>query len=100
MARTQDVLDDLAEWYSGPESSAAVEDGASGPQSLFGGLPEVGLRSAVRRGVIRIAEAFLVWHDRVRERHALVELSDDVLRDLGISRAEADGEAAKPFWRS
>lgn len=99
MARTRDVLDDLAEWYSGPESSAAVEDSPSAARSLFGALPEVGLRSAVRRSMIRIAEAFLGWHDRVRERHALVELSDDVLRDLGISRAEADGEAAKPFWR-
>jgi len=100
MARTRDVLDDLAEWYSGPEISAAAEDGASAPHSLFGALPEVGLGSAVRRGLIRIAEALLAWHDRARERHALMQLSDEMLRDIGISRGQAHGEAAKPFWRA
>ena len=99
MARTRDVLDDLAEWYSGPDIPAAAKDGASAPESLFGALPEVGVRSAVRRTLIRIAEAFLAWHDRARERRALMQLTDDMLRDIGISRAEAHGESAKPFWR-
>ena len=29
-----------------------------------------------------------------------MELSDHMLRDIGISRAAAHGEAAKPFWRA
>jgi uncharacterized protein YjiS (DUF1127 family) len=29
-----------------------------------------------------------------------MELSDHMLRDIGISRAEAFGEAEKPFWRA
>jgi uncharacterized protein YjiS (DUF1127 family) len=35
---------------------------------------------------------------RVAERRDLAQLSDWQLRDLGISRAEADAEAAKWFW--
>jgi uncharacterized protein YjiS (DUF1127 family) len=99
MARTRDVLDDLAEWYAAPAGSAAASDGGSAHRA-FVALPEVDLRSAVRRGLIRIVEACLTWHDRARERRALMELSDHMLRDIGISRAEARGEAAKPFWRS
>ena len=98
MARTQDVLDDLAEWYSLPASSAAAGDAASTPRRYIA-QPTFGLRSAARRGLIRIAEAFLTWHDRARDRRALMELSDHMLHDIGISRAAARGEAAKPFWR-
>ena len=98
MARTRDVLDDLAEWYAAPGSWAAAGGGGAASRT-FDARPEVGLRSAVRRGLTRVAEAFLAWHDRARERRALMQLSDDVLRDIGISRAEAQGEAAKPFWR-
>jgi uncharacterized protein YjiS (DUF1127 family) len=99
MARTRDVLDDLAEWYAAPGNSAAVGGGGAAHRIVVA-HPEGGLRSAVRRSVIRMVEVFLAWHDRARERRALMELSDHMLRDIGISRAEAHGEAAKPFWRS
>jgi uncharacterized protein YjiS (DUF1127 family) len=66
---------------------------------MFVAQPAIGLRSAARRALVRIAEAFLTWHDRARERRSLLELSDHMLRDIGISRAAAHGEAAKPFWR-
>jgi uncharacterized protein YjiS (DUF1127 family) len=98
MARTRDVLDDLAEWYSVPGGSAAKGHGAATHRS-FVAQPEVDLRSAVRRGLIKIGEALLAWQDRARERRALMELSDHMLRDIGISRAEAHREAARPFWR-
>jgi uncharacterized protein YjiS (DUF1127 family) len=32
-------------------------------------------------------------------RRRLLNLDDRMLRDVGISRAEVHGEAAKPFWR-
>lgn len=41
----------------------------------------------------------LVWHDRVRERRALLGLNDRQLRDIGISRADAGAEGDKPFWQ-
>ncbi|WP_338531960.1 DUF1127 domain-containing protein [Nitratireductor thuwali] len=36
---------------------------------------------------------------RRRTRMALQELSDHQLKDIGISRADAFREAAKPFWK-
>ncbi|MEO1330528.1 MAG: DUF1127 domain-containing protein [Pseudomonadota bacterium] len=33
-----------------------------------------------------------------RERRALRELSDHQLRDLGLSRADVEREAHRPFW--
>ena len=97
MARTKDVLDDLAEWYGVPAGAAA--DGASAPR-WYAALPEVRLRSAVRRGLARLGQRLLAWHDRARERRALMEMSDQMLSDVGISRADACREAARPFWRS
>lgn len=36
---------------------------------------------------------------RVRTRRQLLELSDEQLRDIGISRQQARLEAMRPFWR-
>ena len=36
--------------------------------------------------------------ERRRSRHALMQMSDDQLKDIGVSRAEAYGEANRPFW--
>jgi uncharacterized protein YjiS (DUF1127 family) len=37
-------------------------------------------------------------HERWRQRQALLELDDRLLRDIGITRAEANREARKGFW--
>ena len=47
-----------------------------------------------------VVTRLIVWHDRARERRALLGLSDMQLRDIGISRADAGGEGEKPFWRA
>lgn len=39
------------------------------------------------------------WHERSRTRQELAELSDHLLRDVGITKAEAQWESSKPFWR-
>jgi uncharacterized protein YjiS (DUF1127 family) len=100
MARGQDVLDELAAWYSMPGSSAPAGLGAAVLPSPFAPPGESeSLRSTAKGGLAWVVAALLAWHDRARQRRALLELSDHVLRDIGISRAEAQGEAAKPFWR-
>ncbi|MEM9060724.1 MAG: DUF1127 domain-containing protein [Pseudomonadota bacterium] len=33
-----------------------------------------------------------------RERRALREMPESVLKDIGLTRAEAEREAARPFW--
>ena len=39
------------------------------------------------------------WIERARQRRALAALDDHTLRDIGITRVEAEREAGRPFWR-
>ncbi len=48
---------------------------------------------------LAILETLLVWQERDRQRRHLAALDDRLLRDMGISRADALREAAIPFWR-
>jgi uncharacterized protein YjiS (DUF1127 family) len=34
-----------------------------------------------------------------RERRALQAMDDAALKDMGLSRADVEGELGKPFWR-
>jgi uncharacterized protein YjiS (DUF1127 family) len=57
---------------------------------------------ALRRlgyGCLQTAEVGFMWTERARQRRALGELSDHMLRDIGVTRADAWAEADKPFWR-
>lgn len=38
------------------------------------------------------------WHALYRQRRQLAALSDDTLKDLGLSRADVETEANRPFW--
>jgi uncharacterized protein YjiS (DUF1127 family) len=40
-----------------------------------------------------------VWRNRHRQRRQLAELPDKILKDIGISRADALRESEKTFWR-
>ena len=40
------------------------------------------------------------WNRREAQRRHLLELDERLLRDVGLSREDAEAEAAKPFWRS
>jgi uncharacterized protein YjiS (DUF1127 family) len=48
----------------------------------------------------RAVDLVLIWHERVRQRRQLRSLSTHMLRDIGLSRADVEGEASKPFWRA
>jgi uncharacterized protein YjiS (DUF1127 family) len=39
------------------------------------------------------------WMERSRQRRALAELNDRLLRDIGLTRDEARRECANPFWK-
>jgi uncharacterized protein YjiS (DUF1127 family) len=49
---------------------------------------------------VRIAQTGLAWLERARQRRALSELNDHMLRDIGLTRADAWAESEKPFWRA
>jgi uncharacterized protein YjiS (DUF1127 family) len=47
----------------------------------------------------RLVDLLATWERRARERRTLAEMSNHMLKDLGISRVDAQLEADKPFWR-
>ncbi len=59
-------------------------------------------RRAARPRAGRIARAIATlreWHRRSRGRDELAVLDDRMLRDIGITRADADFLSSKPFWK-
>lgn len=48
---------------------------------------------------VRWILALARMHDRWRQRQAMRELDERLLRDIGITREQAIKEAQKPFWK-
>lgn len=51
-------------------------------------------------GLAALAAQLRQWRRRSRERIELAHMSDLDLTDIGLSRADAQAEAEKPFWRA
>lgn len=68
-----------------------IDTKSSQPGSRFGGWVFTSLLS-------RMIEALYSWQTRASERHQLMTMDDRMLKDIGISRSQADEEARKPFW--
>lgn len=47
----------------------------------------------------RLLDAWRRAAERRRSRYQLMRLDDRMLKDIGISRADALFEGQKPFWR-
>jgi len=41
-----------------------------------------------------------LWRERARGRQQLRTYEDHLLRDIGLTRLQAEAEANKPFWRA
>lgn len=51
-------------------------------------------------GIVKSAvETVRTWRRRARERAQLAALSDRMLSDIGVSRADAIFLSSKPFWK-
>ena len=48
----------------------------------------------------QLRAAFARWRRRARERSELAAMNAHDLQDIGISRAQAEFEIRKPFWRA
>ena len=53
-----------------------------------------------RRGFKALLDVIRLWRRRAYERQTLAGLSDQMLRDIGVTRCDAMNEASKPFWRA
>jgi uncharacterized protein YjiS (DUF1127 family) len=56
-------------------------------------------RPASRSVGSRVAATVREWRRRVRGRAELAELDDRMLKDIGLTRADAEFLSNKPFWR-
>ncbi|MGH7039783.1 MAG: DUF1127 domain-containing protein [Stellaceae bacterium] len=58
---------------------------------------------ACRRGrghpLVHALATLREWHRRSRDRERLAHFDDRMLRDIGLTHADADRLANKPFWR-
>ncbi|MCF3639736.1 DUF1127 domain-containing protein [Rhizobium sp. TRM95111] len=56
--------------------------------------PRSGIRSLAKRALL----AYWSVRTRSRSRRVLADLTDEQLRDVGLTRAEAEREASKSFF--
>lgn len=67
--------------------------------------PALGAAGALRwvraglRLLERAADLVLSWQERAQQRRQLETLSDHMLRDIGLTRADVVAEATKRFWQ-
>lgn len=66
------------------------------------GVQTVGTASSLLTGargvLVGIVETLLRWQELSVQRRQLLELDAHMLKDIGISRADAVREAKRPFW--
>jgi uncharacterized protein YjiS (DUF1127 family) len=56
------------------------------------------LARTLRRAGVWLALALLHWQELAQQRRRLLALDDRMLKDIGITRADAWREGARPFW--
>lgn len=59
----------------------------------------IGSRARLRRLVTRCILLLLLWQERSAQRRQLTGMDSRVLKDMGMTQADVDDEARKPFWR-
>lgn len=52
----------------------------------------------VLQAPVTFFETLLRWQQLAAQRRALAAMSDHLLKDIGISRADADREVRRPVW--
>src|SRR6185295_9072659 len=70
---------------------------AAGIRSLPGSAPAGA--EQMQSWIGGIFRTISLWIERSKQRHALAELDDHLLHDVGLSRKSAHGEVTKPFWK-
>ncbi len=59
----------------------------------------IGRRRSLSLSFRSCVDLLNVWVYRATERRAVSKLSDLVLRDIGLTRADVMQESMKPFWQ-
>ncbi len=56
------------------------------------------IRQSSRPWVLRLLDRVFAANALHRQHQALLQLDDDLLRDIGLTRFEATSEANRPVW--
>ncbi len=69
---------------------------------MFGQAVRPSARLGYVRRLVRMATSLALWIDALMERRrsrlALLEMTDDQLKDIGLSRCDAHREGIRPIW--
>jgi uncharacterized protein YjiS (DUF1127 family) len=89
---TRQVMKAGEPWYVIAEASAAatadLHPGDLQPASI-----------SLRKLLHSFTTAYRLCGERYRQRRQLLEMDDRQLKDIGITRDQAEQEARKPLWR-
>jgi uncharacterized protein YjiS (DUF1127 family) len=90
------------QWLSSVRAPRQSENRRSVMTSRTAETLERGLAASMTAGgfVSRTIEVILYWRDLARGRRHLAALNDEMLRDIGLTRADVEREYRKPFWQS
>ena len=69
------------------------------PRRRLGAVPHHRKRRAASNIVSRVLAILREWRRRAYDRAELARLDDRMLRDIGLTRADAEFLSNKPFWR-
>jgi uncharacterized protein YjiS (DUF1127 family) len=53
----------------------------------------------LRQGLSRLVTLIDRWQERAESRRELARMPEAILKDIGVSRADAAREVGKPFWK-
>ncbi len=56
------------------------------------------INGRILAGISAVFAVLCAWQERALIRHRMRTLDDRILDDIGLSRAEVEREAEKPFW--
>lgn len=76
--------------------SAFDTSGVAAPQAVASSSH---VASRIGGFVAALFDGLATWTERRRQRWALERMPDHMLADIGLSRADAEQETEKPFWR-
>jgi uncharacterized protein YjiS (DUF1127 family) len=63
-------------------------------------IPQSENRKAAREVAGRVLATFREWRRRAHERAELAGLDERTLKDIGLTRTDAEFLSNKPFWRA
>jgi uncharacterized protein YjiS (DUF1127 family) len=86
-------------WFSTLTALASPAHSTLTRRPLYERVPPLGLRLGLGPRLGRLRATLAVWRERVRQRQALHDLDDRLLKDIGLTRDQVEAEWDKPFWR-